>query len=758
MRSVVLVMFCVIFTGCICVSEAQAFRDGYIYGIDNEDDRTKHGWFWRMNLETGVYEEISRFSYLEYDSYGTIDSRNDVYCFLAAVRNENARVANLATLDLETGELRNRFEPEISDPRGLIFSPVDGFVYVIERVNNNEARLIRMDAANGSIIRFDPFVVDIQPHCAGMLDYTRGHYHHVGANSVTTVIDITTGQVVESYTPEFEVWAARFDPVSGLFYGLNDRLGHDLVALDPVTKEVKVVAANMLEFRGHMCGGGLDVNRRWFLQSTGVAFRIFNLEGELLRAIGTGRPWEILRWNVYTPMFGDEPHAGISGSVTADLNNNCARDDQDAQIGYHEVLIRPGNRRVYTNRDGEFNAYLPVGEYELIADQQDLWQSSCVNNPAKITLEADQPVLNDLDFLLEPQRLVKQLDVSISSSRAAVGRGIIYYIQLRNSGSLPYSGVVSFEHDPLLTGFRSTPEANRYDDSKAEWQLEDVPIGGTLKLTATLRVPPDEELLGEIICARVQLQKGGGSDLLRKYDRDETCTEILAPFDPNDISVAPRGFGESGLISAADSTLAYTIRFQNIGNVPAQDVVILDTLDRDLDINTIHFGAASHEYSVSVLNDHILEFRFEGIMLPGQDVDEVGSKGVVKYKIDLNKGLAIDTEIHNRAAIYFDFNKAVLTNTVVNTLGEHPTDVVDRSDADELELRSLDHGLFVLHSDRMLDGRLAVYSLLGTRVFEQDLEHVDRVMVDLGSQRSGTYYLRLETDSRIVTRRLVVVR
>ena len=59
--------------------------------------------------------------------------------------------------------------------------------------------------------------------------------------------------------------------------------------------------------------------------------------------------------------------------------------------------------------------------------------------------------------------------------------------------------------------------------------------------------------------------------------------------DPNDI-IGPAGFGPDQFLQA-DSSLFYTIRFENLAtaSAPAQEVVVTQTLDPDLDFTTFEF-------------------------------------------------------------------------------------------------------------------------------------------------------------------------
>ncbi|MBL8339550.1 MAG: pre-peptidase C-terminal domain-containing protein, partial [Rhodoferax sp.] len=84
---------------------------------------------------------------------------------------------------------------------------------------------------------------------------------------------------------------------------------------------------------------------------------------------------------------------------------------------------------------------------------------------------------------------------------------------------------------------------------------------------------------------------GGGTQVT--FD-SKTCTEktivyrpcVVRPRDPNDI-IGPEGYGDEGWV-AASSNLGYMIRFENAADAtaPAQEVVITQQLDADLDWRT----------------------------------------------------------------------------------------------------------------------------------------------------------------------------
>lgn len=148
------------------------------------------------------------------------------------------------------------------------------------------------------------------------------------------------------------------------------------------------------------------------------------------------------------------------------------------------------------------------------------------------------------------------------------------------------------------------------------------------------------------------------------------CQENIGSFDPNDKQAFPKGYGASHLV-AANTDIEYRIRFQNTGTDTAFKVVVLDTLSQYLDAASVRPGASSHDYDFAVLDDNVLRFRFDNILLPDSNVNEAASHGFVKFRISQKADNPNGTLIENRAAIYFDFNDPVITNATFHTIGDH---------------------------------------------------------------------------------------
>lgn len=145
-------------------------------------------------------------------------------------------------------------------------------------------------------------------------------------------------------------------------------------------------------------------------------------------------------------------------------------------------------------------------------------------------------------------------------------------------------------------------------------------------------------------------------------------------YDPNDKNVYRRsyhdygitGFQESTIIYGVDDELEYTIRFQNTGTAPAQNIYIIDTLDAELDWSTFQLLNTTHEINVVNLGNGILRFEFNNIWLPDSSVSQELSQGHLTFRIRETPGNDIYSEITNTAYIFFDWNPAIITNTTYN--------------------------------------------------------------------------------------------
>lgn len=156
---------------------------------------------------------------------------------------------------------------------------------------------------------------------------------------------------------------------------------------------------------------------------------------------------------------------------------------------------------------------------------------------------------------------------------------------------------------------------------------------------------------------------------------DIFCLDNIGSYDPNDKQGYPLGFGEDSNVLPA-TELNYRIRFQNTGTDTAFTVVIRDEIAPEFDLSTFRQGPSSHPYTVELKSDRTLIYTFNNILLPDSTTNLEGSQGFVDFYLTPFADLPLKTKLLNSAAIYFDFNEPIITNTSLHTIDKDFLEIV----------------------------------------------------------------------------------
>jgi Secretion system C-terminal sorting domain len=243
---------------------------------------------------------------------------------------------------------------------------------------------------------------------------------------------------------------------------------------------------------------------------------------------------------------------------------------------------------------------------------------------------------------------------------------------------------------------------------------------------------------------------------------DIDCRENTGSFDPNDKQGIPFGVLAEHYIPL-QQPIEYLIRFQNTGTDTAFTVIIRDTLHAALDATSIRPLGSSHPYSFNLSGEGVAQFVFSNIMLPDSNVNEAASHGYVKFVIEPKPDTAEGVVTKNSAAIYFDFNEPVITNTTWHTLGSkflvgasvvfNPSialDVFPNPTADKLN--------FLIKSASPLSGILQLFDVAGKQVAFEKFAH-NAFTFDANGLKSGHYTYKISTPTgALATGKVVVVR
>lgn len=260
--------------------------------------------------------------------------------------------------------------------------------------------------------------------------------------------------------------------------------------------------------------------------------------------------------------------------------------------------------------------------------------------------------------------------ITVEGECSSTSDSIIF--KIKNIGNGPNTGIQEFIIDEdqivLLQGTFQLPAGGE--------QIEAVlPMSNTSTVSITAEQEPGapgDTLVTYSLTNCVGMSGGSPSGLGGNAGPFSTsqCFQVANSYDPNDKTASPLGFGPEHLVHPG-TPLEYTIRFQNTGNDTAFLVVLRDTLSAKLDRSRIQLLGASHPYEFAQINDSILHIRFDNILLPDSMTNPEASQGFISFKIYPQPELPNGTVVNNHAAIYFDQNPPIITNTVWRTYGEY---------------------------------------------------------------------------------------
>jgi uncharacterized repeat protein (TIGR01451 family) len=244
------------------------------------------------------------------------------------------------------------------------------------------------------------------------------------------------------------------------------------------------------------------------------------------------------------------------------------------------------------------------------------------------------------------------------------------------------------------------------------------------------------------------------SDLVNDFPQDDAdpsvdiyCGVVTGSYDPNDKTGYPIGETNQNFIQP-NQQMQYVIRFQNTGSDTAFTVVIRDTLDIDLNIFTVTSGTSSHSYEFKMYGPRVLEWTFNNINLPDSSTNQESSKGFVSFTVNQVPNLAPTTEIKNTAAIYFDFNDPIITNTTTHRIFEGFVNVLNIEEISQQGKKLLVYPnptstSITIMGEKDMNQSFSIYDQIGREVFSGRLNGISTV-VQLSNFNKGMYILKVE--------------
>jgi uncharacterized repeat protein (TIGR01451 family) len=443
-----------------------------------------------------------------------------------------------------------------------------------------------------------------------------------------------------------------------------------------------------------------------------------------------------------------EPSLIVEGNIFYDQNANGIFDNNEFGISNTNVTILPDNLHVFIQDDGNYVFRGESGEtYEVVFDGLENWELSTDSASYHVTLPQDSAQL--YNFGLVPAVAVNNVESNVSTTNIRCSEQGSTVISIKNTGTTTLNGLIEFVFDSLTTMSSVYPNISSSSGNKLYWNLANFGPFQHKTFNVMLNMP-NFNSLGESLDFTVNIYIEDEFDVITDTFTSTKNVILLCSYDPNDKNVSPPGVGEFNE-TLNDEELTYTIRFQNTGNASANNVTIYDTLDIALDLSTFSVINKSHyvETTMDVPN-RAVKFHFPNIDLPDSTTNLIGSNGFVTYKIRPIENLDAAITVENTAHIVFDFNPAIVTNTVYNTLVSEIgviTNIYEELD-NQVSLTMYPNpmsqtSLLVLNSTFLKSYTAVIYDINGRKVQEYPIEYQNELRISRQDLKSGAYIIKL---------------
>jgi len=352
----------------------------------------------------------------------------------------------------------------------------------------------------------------------------------------------------------------------------------------------------------------------------------------------------------------------IKGTVFEDYNSNGARDAGEPLVS---------NIQVQSARGSELSSSLTYnGEFLNSVDTGTFTTTVLTGLPYYTSYPASYSnsfsTFNNTDsvsFALQPIPGKRDYSVHIYAlTPARPGFQTAYEIDYLNEGTDTLTNrPVKFIKDSRLQFLSATPAQTSVSGDTITWNIASLPprAEGTITIQLQVPAPPAVTITGSLLSLAVIDSTG---DLNPFNNLAKLYNTVTGSFDPNGKEEA-----NGGKISIDDlqkgKELLYTIHFQNTGTDTAFTVIVRDTLSDKLDPSTLQMTGASHPYQLSILNGNELTWTFSNILLPDSTKNLQGSQGFASFRVKPKSSVTAGDSVLNTAAIYFDYNLPVATNT-----------------------------------------------------------------------------------------------
>lgn len=469
---------------------------------------------------------------------------------------------------------------------------------------------------------------------------------------------------------------------------------------------------------------------------------------EFLNFFGSGK--HVTSYCTITP-GGD--YNTITGKLLFDVDNDGSCDGIEFPQPYLRVDITDGTETgaSFTNEDGEYYFYTLAGTFTLTPNFENAGFFTITPVDATVTFPIVDNSVEVVNFCITADGVHPDLEIVIAPLLPArPGFEATYKIVYRNKGNQTLSqtdGVNFFYQDNFMDFVSATETPDSQSEGLLSWDYVDLlPFEErSIVVTMDINSPSDTDPVNidDVLLFEAIIQPLAGDETIE--DNNYTLSQVVVgAYDPNDIICLegdiedPVNIGEQ---------LHYRIRFENTGNFPAENVVVVMEIDSEqFDAATLLLLNASHEVEAR-LRGNLVEFFFQDIQLAS------GGHGNILLAMETLQTLQEGDAVMNQADIYFDYNFPVTTNeatTVFETIMS--TQDPEFSSSVTMFPNPARESIQIQATTSMTS--IEWYDVAG-RLLHIHLVNDAQTTLDLTARSPGVYFLKVNTPEGSIVKKVI---
>nr|MBK9650288.1 T9SS type A sorting domain-containing protein [Bacteroidota bacterium] len=455
------------------------------------------------------------------------------------------------------------------------------------------------------------------------------------------------------------------------------------------------------------------------------------------------------------------PSSRITGKLFADLNQNNVQDNGEPNMSGIKISETNTGRYAFSQSDGSYSiGVFDSGNFVVSPSSTNYYASTPLTHQASFTASQQIDSLND--FAFQPTMVVNDLFISIHPiSPFRSGFNASYNIHYKNIGNTVLSPIIYFYRDAKIDFVSASIAPNNVYADSVIWNLPALVPYGEGDITITVYVHQGLQI-GTLINSSAKIFPFA-NDYNIVNNAASWEVQTIGSYDPNEIIVSRDSLGIMEL-NPVPPFLDYVIYFQNTGNDTAFNVKVENIIPPQLELGSFEYLSSSSPVNISLNSQsRLASFEFPNIQLPDSNIDEPGSHGYIRYRIQPLKTLQVNDSILSTAAIYFDFNAPVITNTAHTIIGMNVL-----SAQNEIELANnfsvmpnpaKNNLTIAFKNQTQANEQLEIISATGKLLKKIKVQpHTTKMEIDISKLPNGFYLLKYNQAERVESIKFVVER